>query len=135
MPEEEADWKESRWGIEMIGRSKTAGPVRFLRANADKYGYDADHLHFFRQETAPAADMQGRVLLDRKYALAASPNGNGGWFRSLDRAGFTGLLEKEGIDYLNVFAVDNVLQNICDPVFIAFFLAAYECSTNNFLSK
>lgn len=32
MPEEEADWKESRWGIEMIGRSKTAGPVRFLRA-------------------------------------------------------------------------------------------------------
>ena len=33
MPEEEADWKESRWGIEMIDRSKTAGPVRFLRAD------------------------------------------------------------------------------------------------------
>ena len=32
MPEEEADWKESRWGIEMIDRSKIAGPVRFLRA-------------------------------------------------------------------------------------------------------
>lgn len=31
MPEEEADWKESRWGIEMIDRSKIAGPVRSLR--------------------------------------------------------------------------------------------------------
>lgn len=32
MPEKEADWKESRWGINMIDQSKMAGPVRFLRA-------------------------------------------------------------------------------------------------------
>ena len=28
------------------------------------------------------------------------------------------LLEKEGIEWLNIFSVDNVLQRICDPVFI-----------------
>lgn len=32
MPEKEADWKESRWGIAMLDQSKMAGPVCFLRA-------------------------------------------------------------------------------------------------------
>ena len=32
MPEKEADWKESRWGIDMLDQSKMAGPVCFLRA-------------------------------------------------------------------------------------------------------
>lgn len=92
--------------------------TRLFFREHDNFGYDGNYLHFFRQEMAPAVDNHGHVLLDRKDALAASPNGNGGWFRSLDRAGYTELLTREGIGYLNVFAVDNVLQNICDPVFI-----------------
>ncbi len=82
------------------------------------FGCDPDEVHFFRQEMAPAVDDDGQVLLETRSAAAVSPNGNGGWFRSLDRAGFTRLLLESGVDYLNVFAVDNVLQNICDPAFI-----------------
>ena len=84
----------------------------------DYFGYRPEYVRFFRQDMAPAVDDAGNVLLETKSRVAASPNGNGGWFRSLDRAGLTSVLRDEGILYLNVFAVDNVLQNICDPVFI-----------------
>ena len=47
-----------------------------------------------------------------------SPNGNGGWFQSLLRAGLDQDMRQKGVEWLNVFAVDNVLQRIADPVFI-----------------
>ena len=50
--------------------------------------------------------------------ICLSPNGNGGWFSSMKRAGLVDQLDKEGIRYINVFAVDNVLQKIADPVFL-----------------
>ena len=47
-----------------------------------------------------------------------SPNGNGGWYSSLIKNGDGEILSREGIEWLNVYSVDNVLQRICDPVFI-----------------
>ena len=45
------------------------------------------------------------------------------------RGGFGGLLEKEGIEWLNVYSVDNVLQRICDPVFVgATLVSGCNCS-------
>ena len=46
--------------------------------------------------------------------MATSPNGNGGWYISLKKAGLTQVLENNGIEWLNVFAVDNVLQRIAE---------------------
>ena len=57
-------------------------------------------------------------FFEEKGRMATSPNGNGGWYISLKKAGLTEVLEKNGIEWLNVFAVDNVLQRIADPVFI-----------------
>ncbi|MBR5375784.1 MAG: UDPGP type 1 family protein [Lachnospiraceae bacterium] len=83
----------------------------------DYFGYPKDHVHFFRQEMVPATDYDGKVYMEAKNRIATSPNGNGGWFTSLDAAGLADLADKEGIEYLNIFAVDNVLQRIADPVF------------------
>ena len=82
------------------------------------FGYDASHVHFFKQEMAPATDYNGKIYLEEKGRLATSPNGNGGWFVSLKRAGLLDLLHKEKIEWLNIFAVDNVLQRIADPLFV-----------------
>ena len=47
------------------------------------------------------------------------------------RGGFGGLLEKEGIEWLNVYSVDNVLQRICDPVFVgATLVSGCNCSAS-----
>ena len=35
MPDIEADWKQSQWGITTLERSRTVGPIRFLRAKGN----------------------------------------------------------------------------------------------------
>ncbi len=82
------------------------------------FGYDKSYVYFFKQEMAPASDYDGKVFLEEKDKLASSPNGNGGWFTSMMKAGLDTIMAKRGLEWLNVFAVDNVLQRIADPVFV-----------------
>lgn len=84
----------------------------------DFFGYQKDMVWFFKQEMAPAVDFEGKVFLETKSRISTSPNGNGGWFVSLARNGLLDKIHEIGIEWLNIFAVDNVLQKIADPVFI-----------------
>ncbi|MCR5203246.1 MAG: UDPGP type 1 family protein [Lachnospiraceae bacterium] len=91
--------------------------VSFLKEH-NYFGYDENYIHFFKQEMAVATDTEGKILLDKKCHMANSPNGNGGWFISLIKSGLINVIKDNNIKWLNVFAVDNVLQRICDPLFI-----------------
>ena len=82
------------------------------------FGYDPKFVHFFVQDMAPASDFDGKVYLEEKGKISASPNGNGGWYSSMQKCGMLDIVNSEGIEWLNVFAVDNVLQRIADPAFI-----------------
>lgn len=82
------------------------------------FGYNPDYIHFFKQEMVPSVDFNGRIYLEEKGRIAMSPNGNGGWFSSLCKAGHLDKITKHNIKYINVFSVDNVLQRIADPVFL-----------------
>lgn len=84
----------------------------------DFFGYPGEYIRFFKQEMAPAVDYNGKVFLEEKGKMATSPNGNGGWFVSMDRSKVLDVVHETGIEWLNVFAVDNVLQNIADPAFV-----------------
>lgn len=90
--------------------------VKFLTEKAF-FGYKEEYVHFFKQEMAPATDYCGKIYMERKDRMATSPNGNGGWYVSMVNAGMRKIVQEEGIEWLNVFAVDNVLQRIADPVF------------------
>ncbi len=91
--------------------------VRFFEEQS-YFGYPPEEVFFFIQEQACAVDFSGKLLLEAPGRLATSPNGNGGWFKSLDASGLLDKIHDRGIEWLNVFAVDNVLQRICDPAFI-----------------
>lgn len=82
------------------------------------FGYDADYVTFFKQDMAPASDYHGKVYMEEKYKMATSPNGNAGWFVSMMKAGIVDQVKEAGVEWLNVFAVDNVLQRIADPCFV-----------------
>ena len=82
------------------------------------FGYPETEIKFFKQDMAPAVDYNGKIILERKDTPALSPNGNGGWFGSLKRAGLCEDLHARGVEWLNIYAVDNVLQRIADPVFV-----------------
>jgi len=101
----------------MTGEKNDAQTRAFFKENGF-FGYPEDRIYFFVQDTEPACSYDGKIFLDEKYRLSLSPNGNGGWYESLVGSGASAVLEREGIEWLNVFGVDNVLQRICDPVFI-----------------
>ena len=97
---------------------KNDAQTREFFAEHDYFGYDKDFVKFFVQEMVPAVDFDGNVLIEAEDSLAMSPNGNGGWFTSLVKAGLGEDMKAKGVEWLNVFAVDNVLQQIADPVFV-----------------
>lgn len=88
------------------------------------FGYPEEYVKFFVQEMAPACDYEGRVYMESKTEVAMSPNGNGGWFASMLKAGLADDMHAKGVEWLNVFAVDNVLQRIADPLFVGATIAS-----------
>lgn len=82
------------------------------------FGYPEEEVFFFQQDMAPSLDHQGKILLQDKDTISMAPNGNGGWFTSLERSGVLEKLRARAVKWLNVVSVDNVLQNILDPVFL-----------------
>ncbi|MCR5416175.1 MAG: UDPGP type 1 family protein [Pseudobutyrivibrio sp.] len=92
--------------------------TRDFFAEHDYFGYNPEYIKYFVQDMACAVDYSGKLLLEEKGRLATSPNGNGGWYVSMLKAGLGKDLESRGIKWINIFAVDNVLQRIADPVFV-----------------
>ncbi|MDO4284086.1 MAG: UTP--glucose-1-phosphate uridylyltransferase [Eubacteriales bacterium] len=91
--------------------------VNFMK-EMDNFGYDPELIFYFVQDMAPATDYNGKVYMEAKNRIATSPNGNGGWFVSMAKCGVLDKVKELGIEWLNAFAVDNVLQRIADPVFV-----------------
>lgn len=82
------------------------------------FGYPKDFVKFFKQEMAPSVDFDGKLYMEAADSLSLSPNGNGGWFYSMAVTGVLDDVKERGVEWLNIFAVDNVLQRIADPVFV-----------------
>lgn len=94
----------------------------------DYFGYGKENVRFFVQEMAPAVSFEGELYLEAPDRLALSPNGNGGWFSSLEKSGCLAEMRGKGVEWLNAFAVDNVCQRICSPDFVgATLLSGSDC--------
>lgn len=91
--------------------------TEFLHKHA-YFGYNPSYISFFKQEMAPASDYEGKVYMEEKWKMSTSPNGNGGWFISMKNTGILDKAKQEGIEWLNAFSVDNVLQRMADPCFV-----------------
>lgn len=96
--------------------------VRFLKEH-DYFGYREEYVTFFIQEMSPACDYQGKVYMEEKWKISTSPNGNGGWYSSMYKWGVAQKAMSDGVEWMNVFAVDNVLQRIADPCFVGAVIA------------
>lgn len=91
--------------------------VGFFKEN-NYFGYKEDYITFFIQDMSPAIDYNGKIYMEDKGKVSVSPNGNGGWFSSMARSGVLDKVKSAGVEWLNVFSVDNVLQRIADPMFV-----------------
>ena len=82
------------------------------------FGYNEEYVFFFVQQMAPSVNYEGKIYMEDKGRISTSPNGNGGWFISMANAGLLKKVKELGVEWLNVFSVDNVLQKIADPIFV-----------------
>ena len=87
-------------------------------AEHNYFGYSEDNVWFFAQEQLPTVTTDGKLMISGSGGIATAPNGNGGWYASMEKTGMLNILRRTNIKWLNVFAVDNVLQRIADPCFI-----------------
>ncbi|MFI5355928.1 MAG: UTP--glucose-1-phosphate uridylyltransferase [Opitutales bacterium] len=112
--------KPLHWFI-MTSHQNHAATETFFREQA-WFGLDRARVHFFRQGRMPAVDFAGKILLEGPDAIALSPDGHGGSLRALERSGALDLMQREGIDTLSYFQVDNPLVRCIDPAFIGWHL-------------
>lgn len=101
----------------MTSEKNNEDTISFFKEN-NFFGYNEEFVFFFVQDMAPSVGYDRKFLLERRDRICTSPNGNGGWFSSLVKAGLLDKVRELGVEWLNVFAVDNVLQKIADPVFV-----------------
>lgn len=99
------------------------------------FGYNPEYIDFFVQEMAPATDYDGKIYLEGKDRVATSPNGNGGWFISFEKSGLCAKAKAAGVEYINIFAVDNVCQRIADPCFVGAMIDGGYRSASKVVSK
>lgn len=90
---------------------------KFFAENKN-FGLDADQIFFFSQGTMPAIDYNGKILMNSKSTMALSPDGHGGTLLALRKSGALAHMEKNGIEYLSYFQVDNPLVKVINPLFI-----------------
>jgi len=101
----------------MTSEKNNDATISFLKEH-NFFGYPEEKITFFKQDMAPASDYDGKVYMEGKGRISTSPNGNAGWYTSMLKAGLRDLILKEGIEWIDIFAVDNVLQRIADPCFV-----------------
>ena len=112
--------KPLHWFI-MTSHANHAATEAFFNEH-NFFGLDRHRVHFFRQGRMPAINFDGKILLEGKDAIALSPDGHGGSLRALHRSGALDLMEREGVDTLSYFQVDNPLVRCIDAEFIGFHL-------------
>lgn len=118
----------------MTSEKNNDDTVNFFKEK-NYFGYDPDYVDFFVQEMAPAATFDGKIYLEAKDRVSTSPNGNGGWFISFVKAGLCEKAKAKGVEYINIFAVDNVCQHMADPCFVGAMIDGGYRSASKVVSK
>lgn len=91
-------------------------------SNHAYFGLNDEDIFFFKQGMLPALDEKGQIILDAKNHIFTSPNGHGGVLLALRDNGALADMKTRGIKQVFYFQIDNILINICDPVFIGLHL-------------
>lgn len=106
------------WYIMTSEHTKEPTETFFMQHNY--FGLDAKDVIMFEQGSMPCFGFDGKILLDEKYVISKSPDGNGGIYRALKVNGILDNMKGRGVTYLHAHSVDNILIKVADPVFIGY---------------
>lgn len=85
------------------------------------FGLDKSQVYFFTQTSLPCYDEKsGKILMESKSSICLAPGGNGGVYESLANSGLLSVLKGNGVKYVQIFGVDNLLAAVADPIFFGY---------------
>jgi len=82
------------------------------------FEYPRENVHFFVQEKLPVIDTEGKVILDKKDCIKEAANGNGDVFRALAKSGMLNDMKNNGVKWISIGGIDNILLKLVDLLFI-----------------
>ena len=89
--------------------------VKFFEEN-NYFGYPKSAVHFFKQGKLPMLDTNGKVLLDETGMIKQAADGHGGIFEAMRKNAVIYNMKEQGIEWVFIGGVDNVLAKMVDPV-------------------
>lgn len=82
------------------------------------FGYDKEHIIFFKQSQLPLIDINGNLILEELYKVKEASNGNGDVFDSMEKHHVIEHMKNNNIEWLFIAGVDNVLLDPTDTLFL-----------------
>ena len=104
------------WYI-MTSRENNSDTEKFFEEH-NYFGYPKDAIKFFKQGELPMIDLNGKILLDENGMVKEASNGHGGTLESMDKKKVIEELKNNGVEWVFISGVDNVLAKLVDPLLI-----------------
>ena len=102
------------WYI-MTSEENNKDTIDFLDNN-NYFGYDKQKVHFFKQGKVPMIREDGNIVIDKNKLIKEASDGNGSIYKSLKDSGLLSKMKSDGIEWIFVGGVDNILLRIVDPI-------------------
>lgn len=104
------------WYI-MTSNQNNKETVEFFEKN-NYFNYPKEKVTFFIQGELPMVGLDGKLLVDENGFVKLASDGHGGVFESMDKSGVLDQMKNEGIEWVFVGGVDNVLVKMVDNTLI-----------------
>ncbi len=101
----------------MTSRENNPATVEFFEKN-NYFGYPKEKIKFFIQGELPMLDEEGKILLDDNKMVKKAADGHGGTLKAMGKEKIIEQMKNDGIEWVFVSGVDNVLVKSVDPLLI-----------------
>ena len=82
------------------------------------FGYPKDKVKLFKQGKAPLISIDGKLLIGKDKLIKEASDGNGSIYKSLKVDGMLDDMKANGVQWVFVGGVDNILLKIVDPLLV-----------------
>ena len=101
----------------MTSKENNEATIKFFKEN-NYFGYPKEAVKFFKQGQLPMVSLNGKILMEESGLVKEAANGHGGTLQSMEKSKVIDEMKKNGIEWVFINGVDNVLVKPVDPLLI-----------------